>query len=131
MMSPFKGPVVTQEQYTFNQAMSKIREPVEWIFKEVAQQFTFIDFSRSQKNLLSPCGLFYLVSLLLCNAHTTLHHPQTPQYFACPPPTLKEYFIGGPIDDSQLDAWCLDSMWEEIEVEDNGEEDNEENMEEA
>ncbi|KIJ34460.1 hypothetical protein M422DRAFT_182036, partial [Sphaerobolus stellatus SS14] len=94
MMSPFKGPVVTQDQRAFNRAMSKIREPVEWIFKEVAQQFTFIDFSRSQKILLSPCGLFYLVSLLLCNAHTILHYPQTPQYFACPPPTLEEYFIG-------------------------------------
>ena len=96
--------------------MSRVREPVEWLFKEVTQQFTFLDFSRSQKILLSPCGLFYLVSILLCNAHTILHYPQIPQYFACPPPTLEEYFIGGPIDDADLDKWCLDTIWHEVAV---------------
>ncbi|KIJ30245.1 hypothetical protein M422DRAFT_268296 [Sphaerobolus stellatus SS14] len=112
IMPPFKGPVITPEQQTFNAAMSKIMEPVEWIFKEVTQQFSFLDFSHSQKILLSPCGLFYLVSLLLCNAHTILHSPQIPQYFDCAPPSLQECFSGGPIDDEDLDCWCLDSFEE-------------------
>ncbi|KIJ31630.1 hypothetical protein M422DRAFT_98767, partial [Sphaerobolus stellatus SS14] len=91
IMSPFKGPVITPEEQAFNSAMSRVREPVEWLFKEVTQQFTLLDFSGSQKILLTPCGLFYLVAILLCNAHTILHHPQIPQYFACPPPSLHEY----------------------------------------
>ncbi|KIJ40248.1 hypothetical protein M422DRAFT_103859, partial [Sphaerobolus stellatus SS14] len=64
---------------------------IEWIFKEVTKEFTFIDFTRSQKILLTPCALYYLVALLLCNAHTILHYPQIPQYFACSSPTLEEY----------------------------------------
>ncbi|KIJ43670.1 hypothetical protein M422DRAFT_169591 [Sphaerobolus stellatus SS14] len=115
IMCPYKRASLTPQQQAFNTAMSRIREPIEWLFKEVAQQFTFIDFERSQNFLLSPCGLYYLVSLLMCNAHTILHYPQIPQYFACPPPSLQEYFTGGPIEDSELDAWCLDSMWEEVE----------------
>ncbi|KIJ40478.1 hypothetical protein M422DRAFT_101351, partial [Sphaerobolus stellatus SS14] len=92
IMSPYKGPVLTPQQQVFNNAMSRIREPVEWLFKEVTQQFAFLDFARSQKILLSPCGLYYLVAILLCNAHTILHYPQIPQYFTCSPPTLQEYF---------------------------------------
>ncbi|KIJ52216.1 hypothetical protein M422DRAFT_157181, partial [Sphaerobolus stellatus SS14] len=102
-------------------------EPVEWLFKEVTQQFTFIDFACSQKVLLSPCGLYYLIALLMCDAHTILHYPQIPQYFHCHPPTLQEYFRGGPVEDSELDTWCVDSVWEEIEadVEVESEEENE------
>ncbi|KIJ48869.1 hypothetical protein M422DRAFT_162061, partial [Sphaerobolus stellatus SS14] len=116
IISPYKGPVITPEQQAFNTAMAKIREPVEWVFKEVTQQFTFLDFARSQKILLSPCGVFYLVVLLMCNAHTILHYPQIPKYFACSPPTLREYFTGGPVEDAELDSWCLDSVWDEVEV---------------
>ncbi|KIJ53223.1 hypothetical protein M422DRAFT_103130, partial [Sphaerobolus stellatus SS14] len=91
ILSPYRGPVITEDQQAFNTQMSRIREPIEWLFKEVAQNFTFIDFSRSQKILLTPCALYYLVALLMCNAHTILHYPQIPQYFTCPPPTLEEY----------------------------------------
>ncbi|KIJ23155.1 hypothetical protein M422DRAFT_196275 [Sphaerobolus stellatus SS14] len=86
VMAPFKGPSITPEEQHWNTAMSKIREPIEWLFKEVSQKFTFLDFSRNQKILLTPCGLYYLVSLLLCNAHTILHYPEIPQYFSCLPP---------------------------------------------
>ncbi|KIJ24166.1 hypothetical protein M422DRAFT_195025 [Sphaerobolus stellatus SS14] len=123
IMAPFKGPVLTQEEHAFNSAMSKIREPVEWFFKEITQQFTYLDYSREQKLFLTPCGLFYLVSVLLCNAHTILHPPQISQYFNCQPPTLEEYFTGGPVVDEELEAWCLHLVDEEIRR-------NEENMEE-
>ncbi|KIJ38209.1 hypothetical protein M422DRAFT_101787, partial [Sphaerobolus stellatus SS14] len=91
ILLPYRGPIITEDQQAFNTQMSRIREPIEWLFKEVAQKFTFIDFSRSQKILLTSCALYYLVTLLMCNAHTIPHYPQTPQYFTCPPPTLEEY----------------------------------------
>ena len=34
-MSPYKGAGVTPEQQALNTAMSQIREPVKWLFKEV------------------------------------------------------------------------------------------------
>ncbi|KIJ42814.1 hypothetical protein M422DRAFT_98796, partial [Sphaerobolus stellatus SS14] len=92
VMAPFKGPSITPEEQCWNTAMSKIQEPIEWLFKEVSQKFMFLDFSHNQKILLTLCGLYYLVSLLLCNAHTILHYPEIPQYFSCPPPSLEEYF---------------------------------------
>jgi len=126
MLSPFKGPALSAEEKQFNYRMSCIREPVEWIFKEISQQFEFLDFVRSQKILLMPCGLFYMVGLLLCNAHTILHYPQISQYFNCAPPSLREYFNSLPCHEPDLDKWCQDSILEEIEVEDtgSGDEDN-------
>lgn len=93
--------------------MSHMRETIEWGFKEVSQQFAFLNFAENHQVLLSPCGLFYMVALLLCNAHTIMHSPQIPQYFNCSPPTLDEYFQGGPIGDDEMDSWWLLSPWME------------------
>lgn len=117
ILCPFKGPVLSEEQKRFNFRMSRVREPVEWAFKEVTQQFEFLDFSRSQKILLTPCALFYMVALLMCNCHNILHIPQIPQYFNCQPPTLAEYFTGEMVDDVSMDSWCVDAPWEEVEIE--------------
>jgi hypothetical protein len=115
-MSPYKGAQVTEEQRAWNARMSKIREPVEWMFKEVNSVFKFLNFSQNQKVLLSPCGLFYMVAILLTNAHTILHEPQTSQYFRCTPPSLREYFHGEPIEDEEMDELCTASPWHEIDV---------------
>ena len=97
--------------------MSQVREVVEWSFKEVSQQFAFLDFKSNQKILLQPCAVYYLVAILLCNAHTILHVPQIPQFFNCKPPSLAEYFHGGPVEDAELDEWAMMSAAGEIEVE--------------
>lgn len=114
VLAPYKGLSLDHGQRKFNSTMSKVRETVEWTFKEANAQFPFFNFSSNQKLLLQPVGLFYLVGLLLCNCHTILHRPQIPQYFNCTPPTLSEYFQGEPIDDEDLDSWCLTSPWEEL-----------------
>ncbi|KDQ50122.1 hypothetical protein JAAARDRAFT_142408 [Jaapia argillacea MUCL 33604] len=72
--------------------------------------------STNQKILLLPCGLYYLAAILLGNTHTILHQPQILQYFPCSPPTLKEYFQGGPVEDPELDNWCLQAPWQEMDV---------------
>ena len=116
VMTPYKGAAIPADQRRFNSQMSKVREAVEWSFKEVTQQFPFLDLSRNQKILKSPCALFYLVAVLLCNAHTCLHRPQIPQFFNCFPPTLDEYFTGGPVDDAELDEWCLQAPWADVDI---------------
>lgn len=95
ILCPYKGVSLTPEEKKWNYMMSRARESVEWIFKEISTHFQFLDFPGGQKVLLSPCGLYYLVATLFCNAHTILHHPQIPQYFHCNPPTLLEYFNRG------------------------------------
>jgi hypothetical protein len=73
-------------------------------------------FARNQKLLLQPVGLFFLVAVLLANCHTSFHRPQISQYFRCTPPTLAEYLRGGPVEDEELDAWCLEAPWVEMDV---------------
>ncbi|KAF7334095.1 hypothetical protein MVEN_02315300 [Mycena venus] len=111
IMAPYKGAHLTEDKRAWNAQMSKIQEPVEWMFKEVNSVFKFLNFSENQKVLLSPCGLFYMVPVLLTNAHTILHLPQTPRYFNCTPPSLNEYFHGDAVDDEDLDAWCMTAPW--------------------
>jgi hypothetical protein len=97
-LSPFQGNNVTAEQMRFNTAMSSCREAVEWGFGELTSLFPYLDFSKNLKALLQPVGLYYLIGILLCNAHTCLHVPKIPRYFNCHPPTLEEYFSGAPAD---------------------------------
>lgn len=116
LLSPYKGPAISDEQHKWNSAMSHVREAVEWGFKEVTQQFAFLDFKANHKILLQPCAVYYLISILLCNAHTILHHPQIPQFFGCLPPALTEYFHGDPVDDNELDAWATMSPISEVDI---------------
>lgn len=55
---------------------------VEWCFKEVQQLFTALDFTHTQRILVSPVSLQYFVAVLLYKAHVCLNNPQIPQYFA-------------------------------------------------
>lgn len=94
LISPYKGAHLSAGENLFNQAMSPLREAVEWGFGEVIRQFAFLDFHKNQKVLMQPVGLLYTVGIILCNAHTILHGSKTSTYFNCPPPTLGEYFHG-------------------------------------
>jgi len=113
LISPFGGAFNTHNEREWNKSMSRVRIVVEWCFKEVLQLFSALDFTRTQRSLVSAIGLLYSVSVLLYNAHVCLHNPQISQYFvqtnhldlptplddsaeALPmvlkPPTLEEYF---------------------------------------
>jgi len=113
LISPFGGAFISYHEREWNKSMSRVRIVVEWCFKEVLQLFSALDFTRTQRLLVSPIGLQYSVSVLLYNAHVCLHNPQIPQYFAqdnhldlpipldasaedqpvlLKPPTLEEYF---------------------------------------
>ena len=79
--------------------MSKMRIVVEWCFKEVPQLFTALDFTRTQRILVSPIGLQYFVAVLLYNTHVCLHNPQIPQYFA----QNNHLNLPFPLDESQAE----------------------------
>ncbi|QRV83926.1 DDE superfamily endonuclease [Ceratobasidium sp. AG-Ba] len=94
LITPYKGSHLSSDELQFNASMSKVREAVEWSFGEVIRQFAFLDFYKNQKVLLQPVGIFYVVGILLCNAHVILHGSQVSTFFNCSPPTLQEYFHG-------------------------------------
>lgn len=76
----------------FNIMMSKFRESVEWSFGKATQLWSFLDYKLNQRLYFSPVGTYYIVAVILTNAHTCLYGSQTSLYFNTPPPSLYKYF---------------------------------------
>lgn len=103
LLCPFKGNNLSRDEERFNSRMSRVRESVEWGFADVTRQWAYLKGHR-QRILLEPVGIWYLVGTLLANAHSILYPNQISQFFACPPPTLDEYFHGDAVPDLP-DLW--------------------------
>ena len=85
---PFQG---AQAQREFNKGMSSARESIEWGFGKISSLWKFVDYSKNQKVLLQPVGVYYRVAALLTNCHTCCYSSQTGMYFDIEPPTLEQY----------------------------------------
>lgn len=91
LLSPCRG-VLNESEAAFNYQMSKVRQCVEWGFKDVIQYFAFLDFEKNQKIFLQPIAVYFQVATVLRNCMTCMRNGnQTSAYFMCPPPTLEEY----------------------------------------
>jgi hypothetical protein len=76
--------------------MSKVRESVEWLFKEVITKWPFLDFRASMKIFQMPVAKYFTVAAFLTNIHCCIHGSETASYFDCTNPedgrlTLQEY----------------------------------------
>ena len=96
LQTPFLGNF-TQQQRDFNEAMSKVRVSVEWLFGDIIRQFKFTDFKKNQKMGLSPIAKQCRVSVFCTNDITCLYRNNTSNYFDLEPPTLEEYFANSNI----------------------------------
>ena len=92
LQAPFKNQNLTPQQDDFNKSMSAVRTSVEWVFGEIINYFSFLDFKKNLKIELSAIGKMYCVCALLTNAHTCLYKSMTSDFFDIEPPTLEEYF---------------------------------------
>ena len=92
LLVPFKGAGVTQIQKEWNQAISKIRIIVKWIFGDIINYFKFLDFKKGLKLPFSAIGKMYLVCAILQNAHTCLYGNKTSKYFGLQPVNIADYF---------------------------------------
>ena len=93
LQGPFKGHALTPQQQLFNESMSKVRTAVEWVFGEILQYFSFLDFKKDLKIGLSAVGKMYIVCALLRNAYSCLYGSETSSFFGVEPPSLEDYFI--------------------------------------
>lgn len=92
IVSPFMGAHLTSAMKTFNKTMSSVRVTVEWFFGMMKQTWSFIDWQKKHKILLSPVAKFVKISVLLVNCHTCIRGGnQISDFFDCPPPSLYEY----------------------------------------
>ena len=92
LQGPFKGAHLTPIQREFNTSMSEVRTSVEWVFGEIVDYFSFLDFKKDLKIGLSAVGKMYTVCALMANAHTCLYKSMTSYFFDLEPPQLEEYF---------------------------------------
>lgn len=92
LMAPYRSVNITPHQSAFNTSMSSVRVGVEWVFGDITNFFTFLDFKRNLKVGLSPIGTMYSVCGLLRNAYTCLYGSNTGTFFDVPAPTIQEYF---------------------------------------
>lgn len=93
LQMPFRrAQPLTANMTAYNKAMSQVRVSVEWLFGNITNYFTFIDFKKQMKIGLSPVGKLYVVCALFENARTCLYSNIVSQSFGVDPPTLHEYF---------------------------------------
>jgi hypothetical protein len=77
----FRNPQPGSPHAQWNTKMSKVRESVEWLFKEIVQQWPFLDSRASMKILLSPVAQYYTVGAFLTNIQCCCYGSQTSAYF--------------------------------------------------
>ena len=93
LQAPFRNGVhLTPQMEQYNKSMSEVRVTVEWLFKDIASYFKFMDFKKNLKIGLSSVGKLYIVSALLRNALTCLYGNQISQFFGLEPPHIADYF---------------------------------------
>ncbi len=87
----FRNPVAGSVEAEFNTRMSKVRECVEWGFKEITTQFKYLDLKANMKIYKQPVGLYYTVAIFFQNLRTTFYGNQTSAYFNLIPLSIQEY----------------------------------------
>lgn len=92
LQAPVRGLHLTPLQQNFNESMSKVRTSVEWVFGDIANSFSFLDYKKNVKVGLSAVGKMYIVCALFTNARTCLYSSTTSSYFNLVPPSLQDYF---------------------------------------
>jgi nuclease HARBI1 len=91
MEIPYQGSNFSEEQKYLNKAMSASRITVEWIFKEVKQYWSAMDYKRKLRVKECPVGSLYIAAMLLTNFRNCVYPNPTAQNFSCRPLTLDEY----------------------------------------
>ena len=76
--------------------MSKVRETVEWLFKEIITKWSFLDFRASMKVFQFPVAKYFAVGAFMTNLHCCIYGSETAAYFNCVTPedgrlTLQQY----------------------------------------
>ena len=72
LQRPFQYRLLAQQMQNFNGSMCKVRSSVEWVFRNIINDFKFLDFKKDLKLDLSPIGKMYIVCALLRNALTSV-----------------------------------------------------------
>jgi nuclease HARBI1 len=79
----FRNPAAGSLEAAWNTQMSKVREVVEWLFKEIIAQWSFLDFRASMKIFQSPIAKYFIIAAFFTNFRSLFYGSQTSEYFGC------------------------------------------------
>ena len=65
LQAPYRQGRLTQQMEDYNKVMSEVRVSVEWLFGDMINSFTFLDYKKNLKIGLSSVGKMYIVCALL------------------------------------------------------------------
>ena len=75
--------------------VSAIREPIEWMYKDLKTKWKIIDYKHALKLLQLPIGQMVFCCIILCDAYACMNQNQISGYFECNPPTFEEWTAQG------------------------------------
>ena len=56
LVVPYRAAGITPQMEEFNKCMSRVCISVEWLFGDVVNYFKFVDFKKTQKNIIECSG---------------------------------------------------------------------------
>jgi hypothetical protein len=86
-----------RDKRAFNLQMSRLRVTAEWMFRDVACTWSYLQSLRGLRVKQQSVGQYYVVAADLTNIRTILRGGNnTSLYFDCPPPSLAEHLVARP-----------------------------------
>ena len=76
--------------------MASIREPIEWSYKDLKNQWKYCDWAHCKQLRKQPIAKIIFICMLLRNAFVTMNASQSAAYFLIMPPSLEEWTSQGP-----------------------------------
>ncbi|KAF0751110.1 hypothetical protein AaE_006504 [Aphanomyces astaci] len=82
------------DKKSFNSAMSKVRQSVEWSFGIMKKHWSMVGYKMRLNIMLESVGKVIMVAMLFSNSHCCYHGGnQICSYFNLTPPSLEEYLV--------------------------------------
>ena len=89
-VTPFRMPA-TPGEFEFNHALSRVRQAVEWSYKDISSFWKFLQHLQNLKVYHQQVAEHFWVGALLSNCRSCLYGSQTATFFNLQAPSLEEY----------------------------------------
>jgi hypothetical protein len=86
---------LTDREKLENKTLSSCREIIEWDYGNLGKMWGYLDFKKGLQMRKQHISRFYLVGMILRNAHVTMNGCQTSLFFDCEPPSFQNWTSNG------------------------------------
>jgi nuclease HARBI1 len=87
----FRGAREGSIEQEFNTAMSSVCETIKWGFKDIINQFAFLDIKVAMKIFKMPLAQYYMVGRFFQNIRVCFYGNETSNFFDAIPMSIDQY----------------------------------------